>query len=69
MKSVCDQGSLHDVSQRFLQQTLDKKLMSNMRVSWIRYQSTADNLVSSSALCQCVTFITPGPVSTEIVGR
>jgi len=27
------QGSLHDVSPRFLQQTLDKKIMSNMRVS------------------------------------
>jgi len=27
------QGSLHDVSPQFLQQTLDKKLMSNMRVS------------------------------------
>ena len=27
------QGSLHGVSQRFLEQTLDKKLMSNMRVS------------------------------------
>lgn len=32
-------GSLHTVSQRFLDQTLDKKLMSNMRVRrFINYQ-------------------------------
>ena len=30
---LCFQGSLHQVSGRFLEQTLDKKLMSNMRVS------------------------------------
>lgn len=28
------QGSLHQVSPKFLEQTLDKKLMSNMRVRW-----------------------------------
>ena len=37
------QGSLHQVSQRFLEQTLDKKLMSDMRV---RYQCIVSNVLN-----------------------
>jgi len=36
----CVQGSLHVVSAKFLQQTLDKKLMSNMRVRIGRQKMT-----------------------------
>ena len=48
LKSVCCQGSLHDVSPHFLQQTLDKKLMSNMRVSLAVSPASAVQLPQSS---------------------
>jgi len=51
LKSVCCQGSLHDVSPHFLQQTLDKKLMSNMRVSLAVSPASAVQLPQSSYPC------------------